>query len=165
MYVSNINWPRSVCCLSENDGSLIVCEQDRCRLVLFSSHLMLRSTCGGRRGNGINEFDSPWSVATSVHNSSSSNVLVADTNNYRIQFFTIGYNGQFLYEYTLTTKEKPYFIATSKQHFAVSCEKGFISTFLNERKTPVANINLNKISSTKSNNQIIWYLIIVFYLF
>jgi hypothetical protein len=149
MYVSNINWPRSVCCLSENDGSLIVCEQDQCRLLLFSSHLMLRSTCGGKRGNDLYEFDSPWSVATFVDNSIS-NVLVADTNNQRIQCFTIGYNGQFSYKYTLTLKEKPYFIATSKQHFAVSCEKGIISTFLIKERNSIGNINLNKIVLTQS---------------
>jgi hypothetical protein len=150
MYVSNINWPRSVCCLSENDGSLIVCEQDRCRLIVFTSKLILRSICGGRRGNGLYEFDSPWSVSTLLDNSSS-NILVADTNNQRIQFFTIEYNGRFLHKYTLVTKEKPYFIATSKQHFAVSCEKSFIKTFLTKEKTQVANINLNKILSIQSN--------------
>jgi hypothetical protein len=111
---------------------------------------MLRSTCGEKRGSGPYEFDSPWSVAV-LPNNSSLNVLVADTNNQRIQFFTIGYNGQFLYEYTLVTKEKPYHIATSKQHFAISCEKGFINTFLTKERSQVANINLNKIISTQSN--------------
>jgi hypothetical protein len=95
-------------------------------------------------------LDSPWSVAT-LFDKSSSNILVADTNNRRIQFFTIGNNEKFLYKYTLITKEKPYFIATSKQHFAVSCENGFISTFSTREKTPVANLNLNKISSRESN--------------
>jgi len=111
---------------------------------------MLRSTCGERRGNGLYEFDSLWSVAA-LSDNSSSNVLVADTNNQRIQFFTIGYNGQFLHDYTLVTKEKPYHIATSKQHFAISCEKGFISTFLAKGRSEVANINLNKIAPTQSN--------------
>ncbi|CAF2394692.1 unnamed protein product [Rotaria sp. Silwood2] len=152
-YFSNINWPRSICCLSESDGSLIICEQDRCRLLLFTSKLMLRSTCGGTRGNGLYEFDSPWSVAALIDNSSS-NVLVADTNNRRIQFFTIEYNGQFLYQNSLVTKEKPYFIATSKKHFAVSCEKGFIITFLINKRTQVANINLKKISSIQNSSEI-----------
>ena len=111
---------------------------------------MLRSTCGGKRGNGLYEFDSPWSVAALLDNSSS-HVLVADTNNQRIQIFAIGYNGQFLHKSTILTQEKPYFVATSKQHFAVSCEKGFVSTFLVEGNTPVANINLIKIASTQSN--------------
>ena len=110
---------------------------------------MLRSTCGGNRGKDHYEFDSPWSVAT-LFNQSSPNVLVADTNNQRIQCFTIGYNGEFLYKYTLVTNERPYFIATSKEHFAVSCEKGFINTFRAKDRTLIANINLNKISSTES---------------
>jgi hypothetical protein len=110
---------------------------------------MLRSTCGGKRGNNFYEFDSPWSVATLI-DSSISYVLVADTNNQRIQFFTIRYNGQFLYQSTLLIKEKPYFIATSKLHFAVSCEKSLIKTFLIKDKLPIANINLNKIASTQS---------------
>jgi len=111
---------------------------------------MLRSTCGERRGNGLYEFDSPWSIAA-LSNNSSSNVLVADTNNQRMQFFTIGYNGQFLHDCTLITKEKPYHTATSKQYFAISCEKGFISTFLAKERSQVANIDLNKIASTESN--------------
>ena len=110
-YASNINWPRSVCCLSETDGSFIVCEEDQCRLLLFSSQLMLRSSCGGIRGNGSYEFDSPWSVA-SLFDNSSSDILVADTNNRRIQIFIIEYNGQFLYKKTLMTKEKPFFIVS-----------------------------------------------------
>ena len=28
-YTSKINWPRSVCCLSESDGSLIVCQEEK----------------------------------------------------------------------------------------------------------------------------------------
>ncbi|CAF1068945.1 unnamed protein product [Rotaria sordida] len=157
-YTSNINWPRSICCLSEKDGSLIICEQDRCRLLLFTSKLILRSTCGGKRGNGLYEFDSPWSIAELIDNSSSSNVLVADTNNRRIQFFSIGYNGQFLHKHCLITKEKPYFIATSKRHFAVSCEKCFIITFLTNQRTKVANINLKKISSIQNSSEMAYCL-------
>jgi hypothetical protein len=112
---------------------------------------MLRSTCGGTRGNGPYEFDSPWSVAALLDNSTS-NVFVADTNNRRIQVYIIGYNGQFIHKYTLNTKKKPYFIATSKQHFAISCEKGFINTFLAKERTQLAKINLNKISSISSND-------------
>ena len=152
-YTSNINWPRSVCCLSETDGSLIVCEQDRCRLLLFTPQLMLRSTCGGVRGNGLYEFDSPWSIAT-LFNKSSSNILVADTNNRRIQFFTIEYNGQFLHKYSLTIKERPLFVATSKQYFAVSCENSFISTYLANNRIKIANINLSKILSIKGNSKL-----------
>jgi hypothetical protein len=147
----NINWPRSVCCSAENDGSLIVCEQDRCRLLLFTSQLMHRSTCGETRGNGLYEFDSPWSVA-SLLDKSSSNVLVADTNNRRVQYFSIGYDGQFLHKHTFITKEKPYFVATSYQHFAVSCEKGLIISFLAKAKLPVAIIDLNKASLKQSKN-------------
>jgi hypothetical protein len=110
---------------------------------------MLRSICGGKRGNEHYEFDSPWSVATLIDNSISY-ILVADTNNQRIQFFTIEYDGEFLYQYTLLTKEKPYFIATNKLHFAVSCTKGLIKTFLIKGKIPIANINLNKIVSRQS---------------
>jgi len=111
---------------------------------------MFRSTCGGTRGNGPYEFDSPWSVAELIRNSSS-NVLVADTNNRRIQCFLIGYKGRFIHKYTFITKEKPYFIATNKQHFAVSCEKGFIKTFLADEGIQIGNINLNKVLSIRSN--------------
>ncbi|CAF0768378.1 unnamed protein product [Rotaria sp. Silwood1] len=152
-YSSNINWPRSICCLSKTDGSLIICEQDQCRLLLFTSKLILRSTCGEKRGNGLYEFDSPWSVAALI-DKSSSNILVADTNNRRIQFFTIEYNGQFLHQHSLIIKEKPYFIATSKRHFAVSCEKNLIITFLANERTKVANINLKKISLIQNSNEI-----------
>ncbi|CAF1417141.1 unnamed protein product [Rotaria sp. Silwood1] len=152
-YASNINWPRSVCCLSKSDGSLIVCEQDRCRLVLFTSQLMLRSTCGGKRGNNIYEFDSPWSIASFFDKSSSSNILVADTNNRRVQHFLIEYNGKFLYKQTFITKEKPFFVGTSNQHFAISCEKGFIITFLIKRKIEIAKIDLNKTSIIQSSIQ------------
>jgi hypothetical protein len=148
-YTSNINWPRSVCCLFKNDGSLIICEQDRCCLLLFTSQMMLRSTCGGTRGNGLYEFDSPWNVA-SLLDDSSSNVLVADTNNRRVQYFSIGYHGQFTYKHTFKTKEKPYFVATSNQHFAVSCEKGVILCFLAKQKIQVADIDLNRISWIQS---------------
>ena len=107
----------------------------------------------GTRGNGPYEFDSPWSVAA-LSDNSSSNVLVAGTNNRRIQFYTIGYNGEFLYKNTLITKAKPYFIATSKQHFAVSCERGSIITYLAKERTRIANISLNKIASIQSNNKL-----------
>lgn len=149
MYPSKIHWPRSVCCLSEDDGSLIVCEEDQCRLILFSPRLMLRSTYGGKRGNQFDQFDSPWSVATLFDNSKSI-VLVADSNNRRIQFLTIDYHRQFRYEHTLTLEDKPYFIATSKQHFAVSCEKGLIHTFRSKGRILVATIDLNQIFSTTS---------------
>jgi hypothetical protein len=113
---------------------------------------MIRSTCGGKRGNGIYEFDSPWSVA-SLLDKSSSNILVADTNNRRVQYFSIGYNDRFLHKSTFLTKEKPYFVATSNQHFAVSCEKGLIICFLAKEKIQVTNIDLNKISSIQSKLQ------------
>jgi hypothetical protein len=148
-YTSNINWPRSICCLSKTDGSLIICEQEQCRLLLFTSQLMLRSTCGETRGNGLYEFDSPWSIASLLDNSSS-NVLVADTNNRRVQYFSIGYNGQFLHKHTFKTNEKPYFVATSDHHFAISCEKGVLMCFLAKQKKQVANIDLNKISFIQS---------------
>lgn len=148
-YVSNINWPRSVCCLFENDSSLVVCEQDRCRLLLFTSQLMLRSKCGEKRGNGLYEFDSPWHVA-SISNKSSSNILVADTNNQRVQYFSIGYNDKFIHKSTFLTKEKPYFIGTSNQHFVISCEKGLIMTYLINEEKQVGNIDLNKTIFRKS---------------
>ncbi|CAF1079115.1 unnamed protein product [Rotaria sordida] len=151
-YALNINWPRSVCCLSESDGSLIVCEQDRCRLILFTPQLILLSTCGGKRGHDLYEFDSPWSVA-SFYDKSSSNVLVADTNNRRVQYFTIEYNGKFLYKQSFLTKEKPFFVGTSKQHFAISCEKGLIITFLIKRKIQVAKIDLNRTSIIQNSIQ------------
>jgi hypothetical protein len=113
---------------------------------------MLRSTCGGKRGNGLNEFDSPWSVASFL-DQSSSNVLVADTNNRRVQYFFIGYNDRFIHKHTFLTKEKPYFLATNNQHFAVSCEKGLIMTFLTKEKILVANIDLNKTLFTQSKVQ------------
>jgi hypothetical protein len=108
-----------------------------------------RSKCGGKRGNGSYEFDSPWAIA-SLLDKSSSNVLVADTNNRRVQYFSIGYNDQFLYKHTFMTKEKPYFIATSNQHFAVSCEKGLIMTFLTKNKREIGDIDLNKALFKKS---------------
>ena len=112
---------------------------------------MLRSTCGGTRGNGPYEFDSPWSVASLLDSSSSSShVLVADTNNRRVQYFSIGYQDRFIYKQTLMTKEKPYFVATSNEHFAVSCEKGLIISFLAKEKIRVANIDLNKTSFIQS---------------
>lgn len=153
-YASNINWPRSVCCLTGEDNSIIVCEQDRCRLVLFTSQLILRSTCGSKRGNGQYEFDSPWNVA-SLLNSSSPYILVADTNNRRVQCFSIGYQDRFIYKQTFQTKEKPYFIATSNEHFAVSCENGVIDTFVSKDRRPIARIELNKTSlirNKKSSN-------------
>ena len=150
-YASNINWPRSVCCLSGSDGSLVVCEQDRCRLVLFTPLLMLRSTCGGKRGNGNYEFDSPWSVASFTDQQASINqILVADTNNQRIQIFSIGYNDRFLFKNSLTTKEKPYFLATSNVYFSVSCEKGLIISYLAKERIQVSIIDLNKTSFIKS---------------
>ncbi len=149
-YTSNINWPRSVCCLSENNGSLIVCEQDRCRLLLFTSQLILLSTCGGTRGKGPYEFDSPWSVASLIDRSSSSNVLVADTNNRRLQYFSIRHNDQFILKNTLITKEKPYFVTTNNRHFAVSCEKGLILSFLAKERIQMANIDLNRASFIQS---------------
>ena len=148
-YPSKIHWPRSVCCLKDNDGSLIVCEEEQCRLIHFSSRLMLLSTYGGTRGNGLDQFDSPWSVATGF-DKFKSNVLVADSNNRRVQFLTIGFQGQFRYQYSVSIKEKPFFIATSREHFAVSCEKSLIYTFRMEGRIPIATIDLNQIFSTPS---------------
>lgn len=146
----NVTWPRSVCCLSGSDGSIIVCEEDRCRLMLFTSLLMLRSTCGGKRGNGPYEFDSPWSVISFVDQQSSTNILVADSNNQRIQLFTLGYNDQFLLKNTLMTKTKPYFLATNNIYFVVSCEKGLIISYLAKEGIQVSIIDLNKTSFIKS---------------
>jgi hypothetical protein len=113
---------------------------------------MLRSTCGGTRGKGPYEFDSPWSVASFVNrsSSSSSNVLVADTNNRRVQYFSIGYNDRFILKHTLITKEKPYFIATNNRHIAVSCEKGLVVSFLAKQRIQVANIDLNRAAFVQS---------------
>ncbi|CAF1233349.1 unnamed protein product [Rotaria magnacalcarata] len=152
-YASNLNWPRSVCCLSGSDGSLIVCEQDRCRLLLFTSQLMLRSTCGGKKGNDLYEFDSPWSVASFI-DGSSSKVLVADTNNRRVQCFSIGFHGEFMYKHTFVTKEKPYFVGTSNQHFAISCEKSLILTFSIKKRKQLATIDLNRTSIQPNSSQI-----------
>lgn len=117
---------------------------------------MLRSTCGGKKGNDLYEFDSPWSVASLFDDSSSSPyVLVADTNNRRVQCFEIEFNGQFSYKYTFPTTEKPYFVGTSKQHFAVSCEKGLVRTFLTKEKRQIAIIDMNKISMIQSKMQIV----------
>jgi hypothetical protein len=62
-------------------------------------------------------------------------VLVADTNNRRLQYFSIRNNDRFLFKNTLITKEKPYFVSTNNRHFAVSCEKGLIISFL-AKKNP-----------------------------
>ena len=110
---------------------------------------MLRSICGGKRGNDLYEFDSPWSVA-SLFDNTSSKLLVADTNNRRVQCFAIEFNGQFIYKHTFEVKEKPYFIGTSNRHFAISCEKGLIFTFLTKDKKQIANIDFNKISTISS---------------
>ncbi|CAF1249069.1 unnamed protein product [Adineta steineri] len=147
-YAYNINWPRSICCLNGNDGSIIVCEQERCRLILFTSQLMFRSTCGGIRGNGFCQFDSPSNVVELIEDSSSY-ILVADTNNRRLQCFFIGYRGEFIHKYNIITKEKPYFIGTNKQFIAVSCEKGFINCYLTKENDQIAEINLNKLLSIK----------------
>lgn len=152
-YSMNTDWPRSVCSLAGNDGSVVVCEQARCCLLLFTSQLMLRSTCGGKRGSGLYEFDSPWNVA-SFTDGSSSKLLVADTNNRRVQCFSIGSNGEFLYKNTFTTQEKPYFVSTSNHHFAVSCEKAIILTFLIKKKLHVATIDLNRTSIIQSKTLI-----------
>lgn len=78
-------------------------------------------------------------------------ILVADTNNRRIQCFSIEFNGQFLYEHTFKMKEKPYFIETSNRHFAVSCENGLIRTFLVKEKRSLAKIDLNRTPMVPSN--------------
>ncbi|UJR34941.1 hypothetical protein I4U23_027719 [Adineta vaga] len=152
-YAYNINWPRSVCYLSETDGSLIICEQERCRLILFTSQLMFRSTCGGTRGNDSYELDSPWHVTEFIENSSS-NILVADTNNRRIQCFLIGHRGKFIYKYTLTTKDKPFYLATTKHWLAVSCENGFLKTFFIPEREEILNVNLNELFSIKTPKSI-----------
>lgn len=154
MYPSKIHWPRSVCCLTENDGSLIVCEEEQCRLIHFSSRLMLLSTYGGTRGNGLDQFDSPWSVAAGFDRLKS-NVLVADSNNRRVLFLTIGFQGQFRYQYSVSIKEKPFFIAISREHFAVSCEKSLIYTFRTDGTIPIATIDLNQIFPTPSRINIV----------
>ena len=110
---------------------------------------MLRSKCGGERGNGLYQFDSPWSVA-SLFDKTTSGVLVADTNNRRLQYFSIGYNGRFLHKQSFLTKEKPYYVATSQQHFAVSCERGLIICYLAKDKAMVTRINLNKSTALQS---------------
>lgn len=111
---------------------------------------MLRSTCGGNRGEGEYEFNSPWSVA-SLFDQTKNEILVADTNNQRIQLFHIEEDDyQFRYKLTLMIKEKPFYISTSKQHFAVSCQNGLISTFLANNKTHLTNININRILNRKS---------------
>lgn len=152
-YPSRIHWPRSVCCLRENDGSLIVCEEDQCRLIHFSSRLMLLSTYGGTRGNGREQFDSPWSVATTF-DKLKPNILVADSNNRRIQFLSIGFQGQFQYQHSLSIKEKPFFVATSREHFAVSCEKSVIYTYRTQGRIPIATIDLNQLFPTSSKRNI-----------
>ncbi|CAF1007271.1 unnamed protein product [Adineta ricciae] len=153
VYAYNINWPRCVCYLSQTDGSVIICEQERCRVILFTSQLMFRSTCGGTRGNGLYEFDSPWTVAEFIENSTS-NILVADTNNRRIQCFTIGYRGKFIYKYTLTTKDKPLYLATTRHWLAVSCENGFLKTFFISEREEILNLNLNQLFSIKKGKSI-----------
>jgi hypothetical protein len=145
-YTEQMQWPRSVCCLSSTDGSLIVCQQEQCCLLLFTSQLMLRSTCGGQRGTGPYEFDSPWCVA-SLFDVTSSNILVADTNNRRVQYFTIANDGQFIHKRSLSTKHKPYFLSTSHEHFAVSCEHGFVLCYSARDRKLVKRIDLTTISS------------------
>lgn len=49
------------------------------------------------------------------------------------------------------TKEKPYFVGTSKRHFAVSCEKSFIVTYSANERIELSNINLKKITIIKTN--------------
>jgi hypothetical protein len=123
-------------------------------LATYSSNinqLIFLSTCGETRGKGPYEFDSPWSVATLLdRSSSSSNVLVTDTNNRRLQYFSIGNNHRFLLKHTLITKEKPYFVTTNNQHFAVSCEKSLIISFLAKERIQMANIDLNRASFIQS---------------
>ena len=151
-YTSKIDWPRSVCCLSETDGSLVVCEQDRCILLLFTSQLMFRSSCGGRRGKGIFEFDSPWSV-TSLFDKTMSNIVVADTNNRRLQHFAIGQNGRFIFKNSFQTNEKPFYVTSSEHYFAVSCERALIVSYSSKEKTLRTEIDLNKSRMIKSENE------------
>mgnify|MGYP002388133573 CR=1 FL=1 len=110
---------------------------------------MLRSTCGEHCGDSDYEFNSPWSVA-SLFDQTLPHVLVADTNNQRIQCFSNEYDYQFRFRYTLMMKQKPYYLATSKRHFAISCEKGLIYTFLAKDRTLLATVDFNKICSRKS---------------
>lgn len=148
-----ITWPRSICCLPGNDSSIIVCEEDHCRLMLFTSLLMLRSTCGGKRGNGPYEFNSPWNVTSFLDHQSLTNILVADSNNHRIQIFTLGYNDRFLLKDSLITKQKPFFLATNNVYFVVSCEKGWIVSYLAKEKIEVSTIDLNRTSFIKSKSE------------
>jgi hypothetical protein len=122
-------------------------------LATYSSNinqLIFLSTCGETRGKGPYEFDSPWSVAALLDRSSSSNVLVTDTNNRRLRYFSIGNNHRFLLKSTLITKEKPYCVTTNNQHFAVSCEKSLILSFLAKARIQVASIDLNRASFIQS---------------
>jgi len=122
-------------------------------LATYSSNinqLIFLSTCGETRGKGPYEFDSPWSVAALLDRSSSSNVLVTDTDNPRLQYFCIGNNHRYLLKHNLITKEKPYFVTTNNQHFAVSCEKSLILSFLAKERIQVVNIDLNRASFIQS---------------
>ena len=81
----------------------------------------------------------------------SSTILVADKNNRRIQSSLISSQGQFLHQFTLPFKDKPYFLAISERHFAVPCENGFIFTYTNEERMQLAHINLNELFSMKGS--------------
>ena len=105
---------------------------------------MLRSICGGTRGHGTYEFDSPSAVARSLDVSLPSTVLVADTNNRRVQYFTIRPNGDFSLADTRTITDKPVYVASSKEHLAVSCENAVILTFENKQRKILATIHLRK---------------------
>lgn len=139
--------PRSICCLTWTDGSYVLCETSRNRLLLFTSRLILRSICGGISGNGDYEFNCPSNVAPQFISSASSNIIVADTNNRRIQFFLIQSNGEFRYQSTLLLKEKPIYLSSTLTHFAISCSNGSIVTYSNYQNEMIAMIDLKNISS------------------
>ena len=132
-------WPRSVCSLG---SALVVCQEDRCRLLLFTSALILRSTCGRERGRDLDQFDSPWSVTTL--GATSNSILVADSNNRRLQSFKIGSQGEFLFQFSLITREKPFFVTSNERYFAVSCENGQILSYSTAGNISMANVNLRR---------------------
>ncbi|CAF1121733.1 unnamed protein product [Didymodactylos carnosus] len=146
LHGQQLKWPRSICTLA--DGDLIVCEQEQCRILLFSKHLLLLSHFGSH-GRGLYEFDHPWGVASL----SNSDILIADTNNKRLQCFYLGFNSRFIHKYTLLFDEKPYFVSTDiKNRFVVSCDNGLLQCFTKKRSL-ISKIDLLKCFQMKSVTQ------------
>lgn len=140
----------------------MVCLEEKCLLILFTSQLVIRSTCGGQRGSRLNEFDSPWSVVSLIDRTMP-NLIVADSNNRRLQHFSISRNGKFMFRNSFPTKKKPFFLSSSRLYFAGSCEDATIVVFSVYEEKEKNEIDLNKIRILKSKKNFVQRIFISFF--